>query len=208
MSIAKLLMVSEKIILGITLAAPIGPVSIEMIKRGLGHGFWAAFSIRLGGAVGNTLCLIVTYLGLSQIMGRPVVMNTLGLLGAVLLLYMGISTLRTNTIGIDFSAQKGTKRNGLLWGFYLSIISPVALVFWPGIFAASMSAQDTVDFAGFLLNLFVIVGVLIWGVSLSLMLAFGNRFFNKTFITVVTKGAALFMIFYGLKYAYSVYLRI
>lgn len=206
----KLLIIIEKIMLGISLAAPIGPVSIEMIKRGLKNGFWAAFSIRLGGAIGNTLCLVITYVGLSQVMGRPIIMNSLGLLGSILLIYMGISTFTKSPVLIDASANINisNKHNGIVWGFYLAVISPVALVFWPGVFAASMQAEGTISFAGFCLNLFVIVGVLLWGAGLSLTLAFGNRVLNKKVISILTKAAALVMIFYGLKYAYCVYMRL
>jgi threonine/homoserine/homoserine lactone efflux protein len=181
-----------------------------MIKRGLRGGFWSAFNVRLGGAIGNTLCLIVTYLGLSQVMGKPLIMNILGLLGSLLLIYMGISTLIKHAIVVDISTNKNNvpHHNGLLWGFYLSVISPVALVFWPSIFAASMNAEGAISFAGFLLNLFVIAGVLIWGAGLSLTLAFGNRILNKTTINILTKVAALLMIFYGLKYAHCVYMRL
>jgi len=38
-----MMFVIEKIILGVILAAPLGPVTVEMIKRGLNRGFWAAF---------------------------------------------------------------------------------------------------------------------------------------------------------------------
>lgn len=207
MNSSKFLLIFEKLMLGVTLAAPIGPVSIEMIKRGLSNGFWSAFSIRLGGAIGNTLCLIGTYLGLSQIMGHHHVMNTLGLLGAVLLLYMGISTFPKSATVIDLSTPAIKNHNGLLWGFYLSVVNPVALVFWPGVFAASMGSVDTLSLSGFLLNLFVIAGVLIWGAGLSLTLAFGNHVLNKKAINNLTKIASLLMICYGFKYAYCVYMR-
>jgi threonine/homoserine/homoserine lactone efflux protein len=201
----KFLIIFEKLGLGITLAAPIGPVSIEMIKRGLRNGFWASFNIRLGAAIGNTLCLIGTYLGLSQIMGNSKIMTILGLFGAILLLYMGITTFRKSATVIDLSIPTANTKNGLMCGFYLSIISPVALVFWPGIFAASMGSADTINLTNFLLNLFIIVGVLIWGVGLSLVLSFCRNILNKKFINILTKIAALLMIFYGLKYAYCVY---
>jgi threonine/homoserine/homoserine lactone efflux protein len=65
-------MILEKIILGITLAAPIGPVTIEMISRGLERGFWAAFQIRLGAAAGNVLWLVGAFFGLSSLIQYPI----------------------------------------------------------------------------------------------------------------------------------------
>ena len=43
----------NKILLGVTLAAPIGPVSLEMIQRGLKSGFLSSFVVRLGAAVAD-----------------------------------------------------------------------------------------------------------------------------------------------------------
>ena len=209
MLFSKWLLIFEKILLGVTLAAPIGPVSVEMIKRGLQRGFWSAFSVRLGGAVGNTLCLIGTYLGLSYLMAKPMVINILGLLGSLLLLYMGISTLRKNIAAVNID-DGNISYNGIKLGLYLAIMNPVALVFWPGIFAVSINPQQLIDVHNisiFLLNLFIIIGVLIWGAGLSLVLAFFGRVLNKSIIGVLTKIAGLLMIFYGCKYAYCVYMR-
>ena len=206
MAISKLI-IYEKIILGITLAAPIGPVSIEMIRRGLSKGFWSAFSIRLGGAVGNILCLLGACFGLSMLMGHPFIINTLGILGAIVLLYMGSVNFRKCSDNIELSGESKIK-NGLIWGLYLAIVNPVAFVFWPGIFAASMQSIEVINLVEFINNLFIIVGVLLWGAGLSLLLAFGSNILNKTAINIITKLSALLMILFGFKYAYQVFLRI
>ena len=200
--------ISEKIILGITLAAPIGPVSVEMIKRGLSAGFWPAFSIRLGGALGQSVFLVCTYLGLAQLMNNPWLLNILGMLGACLLIYMGVTNLRKPAAEFDLSSTTNNGKNGLLWGLYLAIFNPVSLVFWPGIFAASMSASgESTSLAGFMLNMLIIVGVLLWGAGLSVTAAFGKKVLNKMLINIITKAAGLFMIGYGCKYAYQVWGR-
>lgn len=86
-------LVFEKIILGMMLAVPIGPVSVAMIKKGLEKGFYAAFRVRLGGAIGNILCLFMVYWGLLPLMRQFIVMSVLGLVGSLLLLWMGIKQL-------------------------------------------------------------------------------------------------------------------
>ena len=57
----------NKILLGISLAAPLGPVNIEIIKRGLAYGFWPAFSVRLGGAITNSVCLLIAYFSIGKL---------------------------------------------------------------------------------------------------------------------------------------------
>lgn len=199
-------MILEKLILGVTLAAPIGPVSVEMIKRGLQNGFLAAFVIRLGGAVGNTLCLVLAYFGLSTIANYPTVMACIGLLGAFFLIYMGLTGLRKR-IG-DFShdfEQQNTLFNGLVSGFILALANPVAVVFWLGIFAASMGANvgNPAGVTGFLQNTTIILGVILWGAFLSFILAGGKRFLSLRAINIISILSSLVILGFGLKYSYS-----
>lgn len=189
----------EKIVLGVTLAAPIGPVSVEMIKRGLAKGFWAAFSIRLGGAIGNTLCLLGTCFGLMHIMKYPFLLNTLGVMGAIFLIYMGICSFVKKNNQVDLEQGKKIS-NGIYLGIYLSIANPVALVFWPGIFAATMQNVKSINFSSFAESMLIVAGVLLWGFALSLALEAGNRFCNQRTIKIVTQISAAIMIWFGIKY--------
>lgn len=193
----------DKLLLGVTLAAPIGPVSVEMINRGLAKGFWGAFSVRLGGALGNTICLFSTYFGLSQLMRFPMLMNTLAILGSLLLIYIGYKKFNQNTFELSStSTNKGN--NAFMWGLYLSVVNPFSLVFWSGIFAATMGASgQSFDLKGLLVNLFIILGVLLWGVGLSTFLHFGNKYLNQKSIVIISKIAAIFMCYFGIKYLWA-----
>lgn len=197
----------KKLILGMTLAAPIGPVSVEMIKRGLRHGFLSAFSVRLGGALGNSLCLLAAYYGLSFLISYPFLFNGLGIVGALLLIYMGYKSLQKTTDDLSFDETTDMK-NGLRWGLYLAIANPFAFIFWTGIFAATLDSTQAVDHRVFFENLLIIVGVLIWGAGLSTVLGFGHRFLNKKVIVRLSQLAALFMFYFGLKYLWVICSRL
>lgn len=197
----------KKLILGMTLAAPIGPVSVEMIKRGLRHGFLSAFSVRLGGALGNSLCLLAAYYGLSFLISYPFLFNGLGIVGALSLIYMGYKSLQKTTDDLSFDETTDMK-NGLRWGLYLAIANPFAFIFWTGIFAATLDSTQAVDHRVLFENLLIIVGVLIWGAGLSTVLGFGHRFLNKKVIVRLSQLAALFMFYFGLKYLWVICSRL
>ncbi|MEN8236655.1 MAG: LysE family transporter [Pseudomonadota bacterium] len=199
----KLLFFLEKLLLGIILAAPIGPVSIEMIKRGIRNGFMAAFNIRLGGAIGNILCLLGAYFGLYHIMAYPLLINGLGLIGAGLLLYMGATTLLQKVDNISLKSESQIQ-NGLTWGIYLAIANPVALVFWPGIFAASIAEGRQISLLGLFANLLIVAGVLLWGAGLSLILSYGHKIVNERSIAIISRISGLFMLYYGCKYIWVI----
>lgn len=196
-------LIANKLILGVTLGAPIGPVSIEMIKRGLRHGFLSAFSVRLGGALGNVICLLATYYGLSHLLAYPHVLNALGLIGACLLIYMGIKTMRKGMDDLDLEGDIAL-HSGMRWGLYLAIANPVAFVFWPGIFAASLDPAAGVTSVGLLQNLLIVVGVILWGAVLSAVLAYGHTHLSKKVIVRMSQLSALFMFYFGLKYIWVI----
>lgn len=193
----------KKLVLGMTLAAPIGPVSVEMIKRGLRHGFLSAFSVRLGGALGNALCLLAAYYGLSFLISYPLLFNGLGIIGALLLIYMGYKSLQKTADDLSFD-DTTNMTNGLRWGLYLAIANPFAFIFWTGIFAATLESTQAIDHHVLFENLFIIVGVLIWGAGLSTVLGFGHRFLNKKVVVRLSQIAALFMFYFGVKYLWMI----
>lgn len=208
-----------KFLLGITLAAPLGPVSIEMIKRGLTKGFLSSFSIRCGGVIGNALCLILSLIGLTKVAQIPMVSNGLTLIGATLLCHMGLKTWRqtkqTFTLDTADSIDQSGK-NGLLLGLYLSLANPVAFVFWPSIFAADLETSPSFTLStGKVLettlllipNLMILVGILLWGAGLAYLSSLGHKRLSEKRLLLVSRASAVLLIAFGLKYLISVLTR-
>lgn len=197
----------EKVILGITLAAPIGPVSLEMIKRGLQKGFLSAFVIRLGGAMGNFLCLVAAYFGLTMVLKSDFMLGVCGLIGSLVLLYLGLKSLLAKKIqALHFDEQNPSYGllNGLATGFILSITSPIGIMFWLGIFAATIDpTQHTQSWDGLMQNSAIIIGVLLWGAFLSILLEIGSRFIKPQYIKVITTIAGIMLMYFSVKYGHK-----
>jgi threonine/homoserine/homoserine lactone efflux protein len=60
------LVMIQQIILGVSLAAPVGPINIEMVKRGIEKGFWHAWLVGLGGMTADIFFMMIIYCGLSS----------------------------------------------------------------------------------------------------------------------------------------------
>jgi threonine/homoserine/homoserine lactone efflux protein len=180
-------MVLEKVLLGITLAAPIGPVSIEIIRRGLTHGFIAAITVCIGATLGDGVFLVSAYLGLSKITSNDLAMGLLGLLGAGLLCRIGYQNLRDSLKDKSINNSANLDKKGfissVLLGFGLAIINPMSLVFWVGVFAASMATSSDQSFTP---NLLILVGVMIWSLTLSTLVSTGKKIINNTFVRVIS----------------------
>ena len=200
----------EKIYLGLLLAAPLGPVSFEMIKRGLTSGFWPSFSVRLGGGVANVLCLALTCFGLSYLVEYSLLVNTLGLGGVFLLFYLGYKTLTSKSQFNESSTSAGKESilSGLVLGFYLGIFNPVALAFWPGVFASSLRDVNQIGLSDFFENSFILIGILLWGAGLSFLSSLGKKFLSLNKLKLIAKVSGLLIIAYAFKSLYHMFDRI
>ena len=176
----------EKIWMGIAFAAPIGPVTAEAIRRGLIGGFSPAFRIKMGAAIGDTLLLILAYVGLKMIEQYVFASSVVELIGACLIIYLGIRNIqkaRRNT-EIDIGEDEIIFKNGMLVGFGLAVTNPLALSFW--ISALTGPSNGVASSSGFLDCVFIIVGVLIWDVIFCTLLEGGKKFVNKNSIRNIT----------------------
>ena len=188
----------NKILLGVTLAAPIGPVSLEMIQRGLKSGFLSAFVVRLGAAVGNLLCLLVSYYSIVQLNKNHFVITGLSIIASLLLIHRAYICVTSKIESLTLDSGK-TGSNGILTGLYLSIANPIAFIFWSGIMANSSSGFNT----GLAFNLLIILGVLIWGVIFSLFLSVGRNYITREILLYVNRIAGVVMMYYGIKFLWK-----
>src|SRR5688500_18253139 len=78
--------------IGIAVAAPMGPVNIMVIHRGVRHGFMSAFVAGLGAVAGDTLYAGIAAFGITSM--SDLITGHLGLikiLGGLLLIGFGLS---------------------------------------------------------------------------------------------------------------------
>lgn len=191
----------EKVLLGVTLAAPIGPVSIEVIRRGITKGFFAAFLVCVGAVIGDAICLGAAYLGLSSLTKYSYIIDILGLVGALFLLYLGFSNLKDCNQQYNFDTAESNVgiAKSIILGFVLAVVNPVSLIFWVSIFAASTAGVDKITF---LPNSLILLGVLIWSLSLCLLLAFAKSLLNNKAIKIIIMLSSILLLGFGCKYGY------
>jgi threonine/homoserine/homoserine lactone efflux protein len=88
----------EGIVLGLSVAAPIGPTNIEMIRRGLKGGFWSYVLFAAGVEVALVAYLVAILGGLSFLTEVELFNIILSAFGILVLLYMGVE-LTTKPFG-------------------------------------------------------------------------------------------------------------
>lgn len=53
------------VLLGLSLSIPIGPINIEMVKRGIKYGFFHSWVVGLGGMSADIVLMFAIFFGLS-----------------------------------------------------------------------------------------------------------------------------------------------
>lgn len=159
----------QGLIIGFSIAAPVGPIGILCIRRTLAEGRASGFLSGLGAATADALYGCVAGFGLTVISGFLVDQRFwIQLIGGVFLLALGIKTLRS--VPADrAAAASGT---GLAASYastlLLTLTNPMTILSFAGIFAALGVADTGGDLsAATKLVLGVFIGSAAWWLLLS-----------------------------------------
>jgi threonine/homoserine/homoserine lactone efflux protein len=195
----------RNILLGISLAAPLGPSGVAVIQNGLQKGFVRAFLTGLGVTMADATYLLIVFFGVSSFISIPVVKVLIWTLGASLLLYLGFQNIRGGARRLDLLDKPLTaSRNPLLIGYLINISNPIAVIWWLGIYGALLGVTTTgsARMSSLLLSSTILVGILIWHSSMSLLTHWGRRFVNERTIEIISLIAGIVLALFGLRFAY------
>jgi len=157
------------LIIGFSIAAPVGPIGVLCIRRTLADGRASGFLSGLGAATADALYGCVAGFGLTVISGFLVDQRFwIQLIGGIFLLALGIKTLRS----VPAERAAAASGTGLAASYastlLLTLTNPMTILSFAGIFAALGVADTGGDFsAAALLVLGVFVGSAAWWLLLS-----------------------------------------
>src|SRR6476659_9063146 len=81
------------ILLGLSLAAPIGPINAAQIDRGIRNGFLHAWFVGVGAVLADAIYMLVVYIGVVQFLDTDFMKTFLWSFGSFVLLYTGVESL-------------------------------------------------------------------------------------------------------------------
>ncbi len=194
------------IILGFTLAAPIGPVNSARLDKGIKNGFWHAWIVGVGSMIADGIFMFMVYVGMVQFLGVPIVQIFLWLFGGFILIYSGLESIKNaNTLTLSYSRNKESLFKCFLTGFFMSITSPLSILFWLGIYGSVLAktAQTHGTESLLIYSSMIFLGLTFWDVFIATLTIGFRRLLNvKSLITIsVISGASL--IGFGLYFGYQ-----
>ncbi|HTX78114.1 MAG TPA: LysE family transporter [Longilinea sp.] len=157
------------LVIGFSIAAPVGPIGVLCIRRTLAEGRAAGLVSGLGAATADALYGCVAGFGLAFISSFLVAQQFwLRLIGGMFLCYLGIKTLLAKPAE-QAAVVKGNSLAGAYAStFFLTLTNPMTILSFAAIFAGLGLASTGRDYASAgVLVLGVFLGSALWWLMLS-----------------------------------------
>jgi threonine/homoserine/homoserine lactone efflux protein len=199
-------MLISYVFLGLTLAAPIGPVNSARLDKGIKNGFWHAWIVGVGSMIADAFFMLLVYLGLVQFLDIPIVQIFLWLFGGFILLYSGIeSILKANIINLNFSREKESLFKCFIIGFIMSITSPLSILFWLGIYGSVLAKTATTYGTSLLLvySSMIFLGLTLWDIFVASLTNGFRKYFNRKILVIISILSGASLIGFGLYIMYQ-----
>lgn len=189
------------VILGLSLSAPIGPINAAQLDRGIKKGFWHSWLFGLGAVLADILYMVLVYLGVVHFLSTPFMQTFLWLFGAFVLIYTGIESL-INAGKVNISTKKKDESliANLFSGFLMSLSNPMTILFWLGIYGSVLvkTASDHGKSDLFLFSTAIIIGVLIWDLTMAGVSSIFRKLLSTRAITLISVLSGLSLISFGI----------
>jgi threonine/homoserine/homoserine lactone efflux protein len=188
------------LLLGFSIAAPVGPVGILCLQRTLQRGQWHGFVAGLGAATADAIYGSMAAFGLTTITGYLTAQTVwLRLGGAIFLGYLGVKIFLTRAAKISPAPSPGGWTAAYVSTFMVTLTNPMTILAFAAIFTGLGLAETTRNYAS---AAWLVLGVFSGSALWWLLLSGGAGLFRSKLdaprLTWINKGAGLIIIGFGL----------
>lgn len=195
-----LILFVKGLILGFSIAAPVGPIGVLCIRRTLAKGLLNGFMSGLGTATADAIYGGIAAFGITAISGFLVGNQFyLRLLGGLFLLYLGYTTFRS--IPSEAAAKTGNKglTGAYVSAFFLTMTNPMTILSFAAIFAGlGVGTIGGDNILAGLLVLGVFIGSMLWWLLLSGMVSILRLKFDQKRLTWINRFSGVTIAGFGI----------
>lgn len=203
--VPNILIIPVGIVIGVLVAAPVGPVNVLCIQRAIERGFWGGLAAGIGATLGDGLIALFASLGVGAISGAiEYHRQTIQIVGGLALLAVGIKLY----VAPPILASVHTEEDGAAtlrdyaWDipktFFLTITNPGAVLGLFAIFGGVSSFVDvdsTVDALTMVAS--IMGGSLMWWLGLSHLIGRLRHRFSPAHLANTNRIAGVLLIGIG-----------
>ena len=182
------------VILGLSIAAPLGPIGILCIRRTLTYGKYTGIVSGLGAASADAVYGFIASIGLTFV--TSLIINQqhwFQLIGAIFLGYLGIRIFTSKNSYETSTTMKNQHMKAFSTTFILTLTNPMTILSFAAIFSGLGIANTTIALTPkVLLVVGVFLGSSLWWIFLSLIVSsIKNQITGFTFVINKLSGVIL-----------------
>jgi threonine/homoserine/homoserine lactone efflux protein len=187
------------LIIGISIAAPVGPIGILCIRQSLTKGRLSGFVSGLGAATADAFYGFIAGFGITLISDTLIEQKLwIRLVGGIFLFYLGVRTFFTQPSKQTASANRSGFAVSYVRTFFLTLTNPMTILSFAAIFAGLGVGSTEADYtAAGLVVTGVFLGSSLWWLTLSTAVSLFRKGFSEKAMSLVNRIAGAIIIGFG-----------
>jgi L-lysine exporter family protein LysE/ArgO len=194
------------ILLGLSLAAPIGPVNAAQLDKGIRFGFFHAWLVGLGAMLADAIFMLLIYFGSAHLLSTPFMKTFLWSFGSFVLLYSGIESIKNadsilvRSDGVDEKVSKS-----FYSGFLMTLTNPLSILFWLGIYGSILAKTAETHNAWDLLwySSGIFIGLMLWDVIMASIASTFRNYVKDGALKFISQSAGFALVGFGLYFGWE-----
>ena len=194
----------QGVVLGFSIAAPVGPIGVLCIRRTLAHGMLSGLISGLGAATADAVYGFIAVFGVSAVAVLLLDYQTyLRFVGGLFLLYIGYKTFKARPSTSTGQVTEKAKNEGLLKAYVstllLTITNPLTILSFAAIFTGlGVGAKGVPYISAYFLVGGVFIGSMLWWLSLSIMVTLLRHNFSQKRLKLVNEISGIIIVGFGI----------
>lgn len=187
----------EACLIGVAIAAPVGPIGMLCINRVLQHGFKGAVVVGLGAALADSVYGMVAALGLTAI-SNMMISNAfiLKLFGGLFLLYLAYQEANSGSTSKPAKISSKSDLMVMVDVFCLTITNPMTILSFIAIFA-SIGVSTSSPFESIAMVLGIFTGSMGWSCFLGAIVSKIRHKLSITWTERIKRFSIIILIIFG-----------
>ncbi|MEZ4357119.1 MAG: LysE family transporter [Eubacteriales bacterium] len=179
-----------------------GSLLTYTIKQSLSFGPRSGFIITLGHAFLELILLVLIFLGLDIVLKSDTAQIVIGILGGILLIYMGIDMIINsikNKVSVKLDNEKSSNKNLFISGMLISAANPYFLLWWAVIgLGFVINSYETLGYMGVVVYYIGhIMADFIWYGVISIIIGTTRKFIKDKPYRILIAMLGCLLVFFG-----------
>ena len=183
------------IILGFSIAAPVGPIGVLCVRKTLQFGRLSGFFSGLGAAVADTVYGVIAAFGLTLISSFLLAGQFwFQLIGGVFLIYLGLKTFYSKPAETNNRISHKTLFGDFISTFFLTVTNPMTILSFVAVFASIGGTVAAAPGTTGIMLLGILSGSALWWLMLTLGVSVVRRKIDQRVMQTINRVAGLFLL--------------